>query len=197
MTRAGKRGGNVPGGGAREPDGPDFALVERLHGGVPVVHLADQLQVTTLCPVQVHLHLVPLPTCLLRLHPAREGRGVRTPGQTMCGGEGGFGTGGSIKDLLQELDFVLVGDEGGLVDPIPTDQQLVIESQGQLGQTDLLVQREVQRLRERGRGREREGEGERETWGQCTTWTSSPKTHTHTHTHTHTSGFSSLGLNFH
>ena len=47
---------------------------------------------------------------------------------------------------LKEVDLVLVGDEGGLVDAIAADQQLVVQRQGELGQAQSLVQREVQSL---------------------------------------------------
>lgn len=45
------------------------------------------------------------------------------------------------------LDLVLVGDERRLVDAVPAHQQLVVQSQSQVGQTETLLQREVQGLR--------------------------------------------------
>jgi len=53
---------------------------------------------------------------------------------------------GCRKNLLEELDLVLVGDEGSLVDAVAADQQLVVQGQSKLSQTDPLLQREVQRL---------------------------------------------------
>lgn len=44
------------------------------------------------------------------------------------------------------LDLVLVGDERRLVDPVPADQQLVVQRQSQVGQTETLLQRKVQSL---------------------------------------------------
>lgn len=44
------------------------------------------------------------------------------------------------------LDLVLVGDERRLVDAIPADQQLVVQSQSQVCQAQTLLQREVQSL---------------------------------------------------
>lgn len=54
-----------------------------------------------------------------------------------------------MKNLLQVLDLVLVGDERRLVDAIPTDQQLVVQSQSQVCQAEMLLQREVQSLQHR------------------------------------------------
>lgn len=45
------------------------------------------------------------------------------------------------------LDLVLVGDERRLVDAVPADQQLVVQSQSQVCQTETLLQREVQSLK--------------------------------------------------
>lgn len=50
------------------------------------------------------------------------------------------------RDLLQVLDLVLVGDERRLVDAVAADQQLVVQGQSQVGQTQALFQREVQSL---------------------------------------------------
>lgn len=44
------------------------------------------------------------------------------------------------------LDLVFVGDERRLVDAVPADQQLVVQSQSQFSQTETLLQREVQSL---------------------------------------------------
>lgn len=52
----------------------------------------------------------------------------------------------SCENLLQLLDLILVGDERRLVDAIPADQQLVVQSQSQVCQTETLLQREVQSL---------------------------------------------------
>lgn len=51
---------------------PDLALVQRLHAGVPVVDLPDQLQVPVVRLLQVCPQLVPLPTGLLRRLPEEE-----------------------------------------------------------------------------------------------------------------------------
>lgn len=50
------------------------------------------------------------------------------------------------KDPLEELDLVLVRDESGLVDAVAADQQLIVQGQGELRQTDPLFQGEVQSL---------------------------------------------------
>ena len=47
------------------------------------------------------------------------------------------------------LDLILVGDECCLVDAVPADEQLVVQSQGQVRQTETLLQGEVQGLRGR------------------------------------------------
>lgn len=51
-----------------------------------------------------------------------------------------------VENLQQVLDLVLVGDERRLVDPVPADQQLVVQRQSQVGQTETLLQRKVQSL---------------------------------------------------
>lgn len=50
------------------------------------------------------------------------------------------------RDLLQVLDLVFVGDERRLVDAVAADQQLIVQCQSQVGQTQALFQREVQSL---------------------------------------------------
>ena len=50
------------------------------------------------------------------------------------------------KDSLEELDLVLVRDESGLVDAVAADQQLIVQGQGELRQTDSLLQGKVQSL---------------------------------------------------
>lgn len=53
-----------------------------------------------------------------------------------------------LQDLLQVLDLVLVGDERCLVDPVSANQQLIVQSQSEVGQTETVVQREVQSLKD-------------------------------------------------
>lgn len=50
------------------------------------------------------------------------------------------------------LDLILVGDQCCLVDAVPTDQELIVQGQSQLCQTETLVQRKVQSLQENIRG---------------------------------------------
>lgn len=44
-----------------------------------------------------------------------------------------------FENLLQVLDLVLIGDERCLVDSVTTDQQLIVQSQSQVCQTETLL----------------------------------------------------------
>lgn len=41
--------------------------------------------------------------------------------------------------LLQMLDLILVGDERRLVDSISTDQQLIVQCQGEVHQAETII----------------------------------------------------------
>ena len=65
----------------------DLVFIQRLHAGMPVVHLSHQLEVPPVSPLQVGLHLVPLPTRLVRQDPGNTPQtrlGVK-PGRTHTG----------------------------------------------------------------------------------------------------------------
>lgn len=86
---------------------PDPALVERLHAGVPVVHLSDQLQVPAVGPLQVGLHLVALPAgllCHLPEHRRQRAQGSAPRHRALlrhCGGQSS--TNITVANSYQEL----------------------------------------------------------------------------------------------
>lgn len=57
-----------------------------------------------------------------------------------------YNIGGSFRNLLKELDLILVGDECSLVDAVATDQQLIVQGKSEISQAKPFFQREIQSL---------------------------------------------------
>lgn len=54
-----------------------------------------------------------------------------------------------VCSLLQVLDLIAVGHQGGLVDGVPAGQHLIVQSYTQITQTQTLLKGEVQHLHTR------------------------------------------------